>query len=185
MQHTFYSLHRNAHPQTCSATPTFPKVQLEHEPSDTQPLAAFTFAVLFVGLFLTLSRKFTNFPLCLAEAGSVEELKGARVLGAHCGCRSSCFGCTWGFGCISILGLLIKSERLSVPISPPRAVIKVATLSPFSKKKYPNKKQTKPTHQKKKITPNEKKKKPDKHPTKNTQPNCGGKRNKNISSWRS
>lgn len=58
-----------------SAVRTFSKEQLEHEPSDTQPLAALTFAVLFVGLFFTLSRRLVNFPLCLEEAGSVDELK--------------------------------------------------------------------------------------------------------------
>lgn len=149
MQHALY---KNAHLQTRSATPTFPKEQLEHEPSDTQPLAAFTFAVLFVGLFFTLSRRFTNFPLCLADAGSVQELNGARALGAHCGCRSSCFGCRWAASRVSILGLLITSERLSVPISPPWVLIKVTTLRVLfggEKKKQPKNPQ--------KTTPNGKK----------------------------
>lgn len=137
MQHTSYSLHQNAHLQTRSATPTFPKEQFEQEPSDTQPLAAFTFAVLFVGLFLTLSRRFVNFPLCLAAAGSVQELKGARG-----GCRSSCLGCRGAASCISSLGLLIASERLSVPISTPWALIKVTTLRVLLRKKKSQPKKT-------------------------------------------
>lgn len=171
-------LAQNAHLQTRSATPTFPKEQFEQEPSDTQSLAAFTFAVLFVGLFFTLSRRFTNFPLCLAATGSVQELKGARAAGARGGCRSSCFGCRGAASWISSLGLLTASECLSVPISPPWVLIKGTTMRILLEKKKNQNQKKLP----KKKTQMEKK---PKHQTANQKhlPNYGGKRKENISSW--